>query len=253
MKKYLNYIKKKVADNSYRELITIDDNRKIVSFTFDDVPKSAFDNAVPILNKYNLRGTFYIALSFLKGMQENDDLYSKAELQECLRNGNELASHSYSHFHFYNTYSSKFISNDLKKNHLEFEKLNLDISLENFSYPYGELTRLAKKNISRLYTTCRGLDHGINVGRVDLNSLKAIQLYECKNSLKKINDIFKRFKESGGWLIFYTHDVQESFSRYGCSRKYFECVVKKSLELGFEVKTIKEAVDLLEITKNKPH
>ncbi|MGD0577195.1 MAG: polysaccharide deacetylase family protein, partial [Candidatus Staskawiczbacteria bacterium] len=172
MKKYINKIRKKIADISYKYICIIGSNNKLVTFTFDDVPKSAFENAGKILKKYNLNGTFYVALSLME-KPDSEGLFARKDIEECFKSGNELACHSFSHFHFFRTKNDRFIYSELEKNRDEFKKLNLDTTLRNFSYPFGEQTRLAKKQVSKLYTTCRGVDPGVNVGKVDFNNLKA--------------------------------------------------------------------------------
>lgn len=248
MKKYINIFKKKIADYSVISPLEIDKNPRIISFTFDDVPESAFDNAGKILDKYKVNGTFYICLSFLKGNNPNG-FYSESNLSDCIKAGNELGCHTFSHFHFFNTTDKQFILNDLEKNRREFGKLNLGVTLKNFSYPFGEQTRLAKQCASSVYASCRGIDHGINSGKSDLNNLKAIKLYEGKHSLQQIDKILNDFSKNGGWLIFYTHDVQEDFSQYGCSPEYFEAVVKNCIEYGFSIRTVEQALTFLEKEK----
>jgi peptidoglycan/xylan/chitin deacetylase (PgdA/CDA1 family) len=252
MKKYINKVRRKVADISYNFYGTINSCKKLVTFTFDDVPKSAFENAGKILSKYNLNGTFYVALAFMN-KSDSDGLFTSKDIENCFKSGNELACHTYSHFSFFETNNNQFIANDLAKNHSEFKKLNLDTTLRNFSYPYGEQTRLAKKHVSKLYTTCRGIDLGMNVGKIDFNNLKAIQLYESRNSLPNIDKIIYNFKNKGGWLIFYTHDVQDDYSAFGCSPAYFEAVVEKVIMADFEIKNVSQVTEILGITKNKCH
>ena len=241
IKDLINIGRKIISEKFHGSVRVLGSERRIVSFTFDDVPKSTFENAVPILNKYKLSGTFYIALSLMEGISDKK-LYTKENLQKCVDSGHELACHSFNHIHFFETTNTDFIKADLKKNENTLETLGLNASFENFSYPYGEQTIISKRVVSRIYKSCRGTDNGINSGRVDLNSLKGIKLYENKNSKEKIDLILEKFNPKGGWLVFYTHDVQENYTSGGCSPEYFEYVIKKCLEAGFEIKSIKQGI-----------
>jgi len=241
IKNFYNNARKIVSRSFYKSERMIGSERKIVSFTFDDVPKSTFENAVPILNKYKLSATFYVALSLMTG-NSGKDLYSKENLQKCLEGGHELACHSYNHIHFFDTKNADLIKDDLKRNHITLEGLGLNTSFENFSYPFGEQTITSKRVVSEIYKSCRGTDHGINSGKIDLNSLRAVKLYEKKSTIEMIERLLKQLDDSGGWLVFYTHDVQNNFSAGGCSPEYLEIVIKKCLEMGFEIKSMRQAV-----------
>jgi len=231
----------------YKSPVNIGSDKKLISFTFDDVPKSTFDNAIPILNKYNIKGTFYVALSLMEGIHNSKGLFAAEDLHKCLNAGHELGCHSYSHIHFYDIHVSGHIKNDLKENQAALQSISPISSFENFSYPFGEQTIAGKGIVSGLYNSGRGTDNGTNVGNTDLNSLKAIKLYESKNSPEKIDNILRQFSKAGGWLIFYTHDVQENFSVSGCSPQYLDSVITKCLEMGFEIKNIKETLNCFDL------
>jgi peptidoglycan/xylan/chitin deacetylase (PgdA/CDA1 family) len=251
LKRTINTSRKITSSFFYRSNIKVNSDKKIITFTFDDVPESTFDNAIPILNRYDIKATFYVALSLIDGVKTGKGLFREDDLIKCLDSGHELGCHSYGHIHFYDTHSKKFIESDLKKNQLELQKIIPEGLFSNFSYPYGEQTISAKRIVSRRYASCRGTDNGLNIGRFDLNSLKGIKLYEHINTPESIYSVLNEFHKSGGWLIFYTHEVQEDFSSYGCSPKYLEEIVKKCLDMGFEIKSIRQTIDSFNLKKVK--
>lgn len=242
VKKYSINIKKVISSFFYRSPIKIKGNSKIVSFTFDDVPKSTFNNAIPILDKYSIKGTFYVALSLMERENKRNGLFTEEDVHKCINSGHELGCHSYSHIHFCNINNGEYIKNDLTCNLTALQILSPGRSFKNFSYPFGEQTITGKRIVSNLYTSCRGTDYGMNLGKTDLNNLKAIKLYESKNSPEEIYSILNGFSQSGGWLIFYTHDVQENFSSSGCSPQYLESVIRKCIDLGIEIKSIEQTI-----------
>jgi len=242
MKKYINTVKKLIADRYVTSSAMVSSKVKQVSFTFDDVPHSAFQNAQPILDKFQCKGTFYISLSFLDTDHENENFYCKKDLVECHSNGHELGCHTYNHIHFYQNSNSSFIEKNINLNQVKLNALGINENFENFSYPYGEQTKKSKKIVSKFYKTCRGIDPGINQNKIDLHNLKAIKLYESLYSIEKIFSILDDFNKSGGWLIFYTHDVQSDFSYCGCSPEYFEKIVQKCKDQNIDVLSIKDGV-----------
>ena len=245
MNKYLNAFKKRKADHYVAHSARVPSSVKQVSFTFDDVPSSAFDLAQPILDAQQYKGTFYLSLSFLEADEENEDLFNSEQLAGCIANGHEVACHTYHHIHFYQHSDPQFIENNIRRNQEKLHSLGIQRSFENFSYPFGEQTKKAKRIVSKKFRTARSIEHGINRDRIDLHNLKSVRLYEQLHSLDTIFSILEDVNRSGGWLIFYTHDVQSDFSKYGCSPEYFEKVVHKCKDLGVYVKTVAAGVESL--------
>ena len=54
-----------------------------------------------------------------------------------------------------------------------------------------------------------------------------------------------------GWLIFATHDVRETPSRFGCTPDFFEQVVQWSLESGARILPVVEALEVLKASQPK--
>ncbi|MEL6633324.1 MAG: polysaccharide deacetylase family protein [Bacteroidota bacterium] len=241
MQKYIRTAQRKLTDLTHTNFHTVPADRKIVTFTFDDVPASAFEQAAPILDQHGIQGTFYIAMTFMEG-HGPETMYNLDHLKAIDAKGHEIASHTYDHFHFYQAKDAAYIAQDLDKNTAEFARLGIDQQLLNFSYPFGEQTTLAKKNTHIRFQSSRGIDRGINQGKTDFNNLKAIQLYEGKYPISSMEALLDEFDKEGGWLIFYTHDVEENYSKYGCSPSYFEQAVKLCVDRSFEMKTVAEVV-----------
>ena len=63
-----------------------------VSLTFDDGVESHLDNAIPCLDEYGLKGTFYLNPGRSKNWEENIDCWQKAS-----RTGHEMGNHTTRH------------------------------------------------------------------------------------------------------------------------------------------------------------
>lgn len=247
VKVYLNRIKYLLAKCSFRKIEPISTKKRIVSFTFDDVPLSGIQNGASILNRYNFKGTFYIAFSFLDC--ETQPSFSASDVKQLYDDGHELACHTFSHPHFFKFKRKKDISSDLDINSKYLKKILPNYKFENFSFPFGEQTIRSKKIASKRFNTCRSNEWGVNVDKVDFNSLKSVRLYEKTVPIDKIEILLDDFSKNGGWLIFYTHDVQQLYSDYGCSENYFERVVNICSEKGIEVLSIKSALEKIKMKK----
>ena len=242
----VKYVKRLWASLTLKEAIELNMDRTIVSFTFDDAPSSAFIHGGPILNAYGYAGTFYLALSFLTSIKNNnrDDFFTLSDLDRAICQHHEFGCHTYGHLDYART-SFQSACLDLDANYSALKKINTNLLFENFSYPFGAQNRKIKKHLINRFRSARGIGHGINQGKIDLFNLKAIKLYEGKYPLSTIFETIDDAINHGGWLIFYTHDVKDDFSDVGCSPTYFEAIVKKCSEWGAEVLKINSALDTI--------
>lgn len=246
MARYVKFIRREWANISFAKKIDIKLPKPVISFTFDDAPVSAFLNGGNILTKFGFSGTFYISLSLMNGL-EPETRFTVQQLKTAVSQGHEIGGHTYSHMDLSKS-SAAIGIDDIKKNQAEMEALIPGIEFHNFSYPFGSQTRTIKKFASTRFRSARGIEEGINTKGSDLFNLKAIKLYERKHSLEYIFRKIKEAEGNNGWLIFYTHDVDEKFTDWGCSPPYFEAVVQECAKRGITVATVNEALNLIENT-----
>jgi peptidoglycan/xylan/chitin deacetylase (PgdA/CDA1 family) len=155
--------------------------------------------------------------------------FSATDLANLLRDGHELGSHTFDHLSSRSSSFRDFQANVIKGmkaiDHLTGGGLP-----QQFSYPKGHATFLAKPKLGEYFSSCRGIIPGINVSPVDLNLLRANSLYSCSFDLNDIDRLFEANERCRGWLIFYTHDISENPSSFGCKPGEFESVVKLAIK-----------------------
>lgn len=242
--RYVKFIRREWANISFSKKIDINLSKPVISFTFDDAPISAFINGDSILAKFGFGGTFYISLSLMNG-PEPETRFTVSHLKNAVAQHSELGCHTYGHIDLSKTTTIKGIA-DIEKNQELMHTLLPDTEFRNFSYPFGSETRPIKKYASNRFRSARGIVEGINNGPTDLCNLKTVKLYEGKHSLNFIFDKISEAEKNNGWLIFYTHDVDEKFTDWGCSPAYFEAVVEECAKRGITVATVNEALNLIE-------
>jgi peptidoglycan/xylan/chitin deacetylase (PgdA/CDA1 family) len=76
-----------------QEFLWNGDKQAAISLTFDDGMRSHIDTAVPLLEKYGLRGTFYITAS-----GEDDGQKALARFRPAFEAGHEIGNHSIHHW-----------------------------------------------------------------------------------------------------------------------------------------------------------
>jgi peptidoglycan/xylan/chitin deacetylase (PgdA/CDA1 family) len=209
------------------------------SITFDDFPSSAINNGLPVLDNYALKGTFFLACSLCGGMSSLGKIAGKEEAARLLAEGHEIGSHTYSH-HRPNSQDISTYEKDVLLNHDHLNKMFPGQHITSFSYPYGETSAGKKKITARIYNQCRSIYPGVNGKSYDRAALKANKIYHSAFNREDIDSLIRRAKEEKGWLIFYTHDVQDHCSPFGCTTKELEYVINESLRSGLIGCTLNE-------------
>jgi hypothetical protein len=106
---------------------------------------------------------------------------------------------------------------EIARNLQYFRELDPSIRLENFAYPYGFASVSLKGQLKNAFRSSRGILPGVNRGRVDLQFLRATPLINRHIDDDGIDRVFDQALSTGGWLIFYGHDVAARPSPYGCT------------------------------------
>lgn len=230
-----------------RRNAVIKTERPLITFSFDDFPRTALRAGGAILEDMGIRGTYYAAVGLMDSVSEVGPIFVEEDLRALTDKGHELASHTYSHVPARTTAFSRYRDDTIRGHATLVENLGLPAT-RNFSYPFGEVTLEVKRNVAPSMLSCRGIGKGLNGPVVDLNLLRANSLYGGIERLADARSLIERNTTGGSWLIFYTHDVQTNPSPYGCTPKLFEQVVHAALRSGAQVMTVAAAMALTEST-----
>jgi peptidoglycan/xylan/chitin deacetylase (PgdA/CDA1 family) len=199
-----------------------------VSFTFDDFPKTAIETGGAILEKHGVRGTYYVAFGMSGSDHNQGPIADLAQIRETHQRGHELACHTFSHLDCSRA-SATAIIDDLRRNADGFSEL-LGFAPSNFAYPYGRYLLPTKRLVGPRFASCRGTAGGSNRGAVDLAALRGTSIYAPQYDEQALRRLIDRNREIGGWLIFYTHDVADAPSPYGCTPRQLEAIVAHAVE-----------------------
>src|SRR5579864_3929832 len=93
-----------------------------VSFTFDDFPKTALETGGASLEKYGVRGTYYVAFGMSGSDHNQGPIADLAQIRETDQRGHELACHTFSHLDCSRA-SATAIIDDLRRNADGFAEL----------------------------------------------------------------------------------------------------------------------------------
>lgn len=221
-----------VSKYLYRKIIKLQTTRPIISFSFDDAPRTAFTNGGEILNKYGVAATFYVSLGLLGSDSPSGPIASIDNLHSASRDGHEMGCHTFRHEHSWDTKTKVFVQSVLK-NRKALSEILPEACFLSLAYPICGPKPETKREMGCLFSCCRGGEETFNVGNIDLNLLNAFFLdVRNSNTVDEVKKLIDKNTEVRGWLIFATHDIDDNPSRYGCTKEFFEKTVKYCVQSG---------------------
>src|SRR4051812_21186347 len=211
----------------------------MVSFTFDDFPRSALAVGGAILAAKGLAGTYYAAAGLAGTSGSMGPIFTSDDLARADRAGHEIGAHSFAHVGVAGLPKRALLA-DIAQN----ETALAGFVPRNFSYPMGRTDLAVAALLGRHFDSCRGIEPGLNGAGTDLNLLKAVALYS-QHSEARFFDAITEARRERAWLIFYTHDIADSPSRFGCSVDLFERVVTAAQRSGVMVAPVRDCLAAL--------
>jgi peptidoglycan/xylan/chitin deacetylase (PgdA/CDA1 family) len=219
----------------------LDNPAPMVSFTFDDVPDSAYSRGAPMLERQGGRGVYYVSTALIGRRTVNWTLIDRDEIADLHERGHEIALHTHEH-RAVGSYSVRELRADLDKNRAELRRIHPGIDPQNFAYPYGMAAFARKLQLSSLVRSSRGVKPGINAGAFDAQFIKCVELADAQLTPERLCFYLDAVVAQKGWLVFLTHDISAAPSRYGCSIGLFQRAVDEVAARGVKVATVADAL-----------
>lgn len=213
----------------------------MVSFTFDDAPDSAAGEGASLLEAHGGRGTFYLAGSLIGQRADHWHGLSSDAIVRLHRGGHEIGCHTFSHLRAVDLDESA-MAREIERNRNYFLGIDSSIRLENFAYPYGLASVWRKPQLAKRFRSARGILPGINRDVIDLQFLRASPLVDCEIDMAGVDRYFDEAVASGGWLIFYGHDVVDAPSPYGCTPALLRHALETAKKRNMPIVTVAEAL-----------
>ncbi len=223
----------------------IDLKRPIVSFCFDDFPQSALLTAGVILKNYGFTGTYYTSFGLMGKETPTGRAFSAADLEEFVRQDHELACHTFDHCDSWDTPPIEF-ERSIQRNLTAVKEHLPQCTLSGLSYPISYPRPLTKRLTAKHYASARGGGQTFNSGTTDLNHLKAFFLEQSRDDFDTIKRIVDQNIACNGWLIFATHDVCPTPTRFGCTAQLFEETIRHVAASGALVLPVHRALNVVQ-------
>jgi peptidoglycan/xylan/chitin deacetylase (PgdA/CDA1 family) len=243
----LSGIRRQALCSFHSRKVSWGDLGPVVSFSFDDFPRTAYTVGGAILKSVNATGTYYTAPGLMGTTNHLGDQFSPEDLKSLLRDGHELASHTFGHISARSVSSSAYCE-DVDRGRKSIEEIAGVPDSGNFAYPYGDLTLGTKRILGPKVCSSRSIFPGLNGPDVDLNLLLANSLYGGDDQIEKARQLILENEKRKTWLIFYTHDVRSEPSRYGCTPALLEATASFARKRGSQILPVSTVLAEIGIT-----
>lgn len=218
--------------------------RPIISFTFDDFPKSALHVGGGILRHHGFAGTYYASFGLMGQTTATGEIFTADDLSELIRQGHELGCHTFDHCHAWNTPPGEFEAS-IQRNQRAALELVPEVALQSFSYPISGPRPAAKRRTARHYPCARGGGQAVNHGVADVRLLKAFFLEQARGDWPAVQGVIDACVRQTGWLIFATHDICDHPTRFGCTPESFSKAVRYADASGVRVLPVGAAFQIV--------
>lgn len=224
----------------FRRPLAINSDVPIISFTFDDFPRSALLQGGAILTKYGVRATYYASFGLLGKQSDTGPMFVQEDVAMLLEQGHELGCHTYGHCHAGDTKANVF-EQSVVDNQRALNERFPGKYFRTLSYPIEQPRLGIKRRVARRFVCCRGGGQTFNAVVADLNCLCAYFLEKTKGDVGPVKQVIEQNRQARGWLIFVTHDIADAPTPYGCTPAFFEEVIQAAVSSGVQVLPVVQA------------
>lgn len=204
---------KDLLNNRYKQ--RFDKDKKWIMLTFDDGYKDNYENAFPILKKYQFKGIIYLldGIEYNKWDVDNPGnpekrftLMNQEEILEMQNYGIEFGGHTSTHPRLAEL-STEQVKSEIINSKSNIEKI-IGKELLSFAYPYGSLNEKVKRISQEAgYKFAVATDSGSIVFSDDLYEIRRIGIFPTNNLFN-----FKR-KVSGKYNFIKVKREEKSYGK----------------------------------------
>lgn len=234
-----------------------------ISLSFDDGRHSQVDVGMAILDKYQVKATFYA--------QPEPIAERLAQWQAAINNGHELGNHTSHHLCSGNfewlrkkglsleQTTLAWLENDIKEANHYFKK-HLGVTPRAFAYPCGHTfvgrgkdTQSYVPLVATLFDTGRTWNDETanNPNFTDFAQLTGIRIDGLR--FAQIKELLKRYRENNSWIILAGHDIGQR-GPYTVDTQALEQLLAyiNDPDNGFWVGTVSEVADYVRSNRTAP-
>ncbi len=213
-----------------------------VTLTFDNGWLSQYQNAIPKMNQYGFKGTFYIITHELSDYGYSH-FVSKAQIQNMYAGGQEIGSHTQTH-PFLTQLSYTQQQQEIQGSRQDLVALNVG-PINSFAYPYGDYDATTTQIVKDAgYTNARSTITGYTTPYSDHYQLPRFVVLNSTTPAQ-IEQWIDEAVADKAWLIIEFHQVDTSGDTYSITPANFNPVIDYLAQKGVSVVTMDQGVQNL--------
>jgi len=206
----------------------------IVSLTFDDGWLSQYDYARPILDRYDIKGTFYIITENIKSTLPGR--FGPAEILALQAGGHEIGAHTVSHPNLFYTFPWKGHEILSSKHDLA----GIGVEAQSFAYPYGNHHWLVRRMVKKSgFSNSRVVDGRFN-GTNRNQWLISGKCISNTTTISKVRSWIQTAIEKKYFLVLIFHQVEENPPSYGCTPSFLEEICQLLISADLPTATLSD-------------
>ncbi len=212
----------------------------IVSFTFDDAPKSVMSVGLPLMQQAGYPATVYISTrnTAYPGYMNWEDV------AEVAKHGWEIGAHTHTHARLTELRDEEIV--------LEFETSDTEFLQHGyrpavFATPYGSYDDRVLSVVKRYYTSHRAAwPAGANTLQPDPYAVASYEINRT-TTIEEVTRLLENLQKNGGWVVFQLHHVfpkgEVVSEEYGTD--LLEAIIKQVQTKQIAVLTVSDALTQL--------
>lgn len=209
----------------------------MVTLAFDDGWKSAYENAIPILNEAGFKSTQFIVTNRF----DFPAYVTEEQVNDMEADGHEIGAHTRTHRHLTDL--------SLDEAHQEIEGSRQDLlnigvdTVSSFAYPFGDYNEEIVSMVKNAgYTGARSSNGGSNKAGMFNEYILSRESVEKGVSLSQVQQWIDTAIAEDAWLILTFHRIDTDGTRYSTTPQELQDIVDYLKETGVRVRTIENAL-----------
>lgn len=215
-------------------------SRALVSVTLDDGWTSQYQNALPILNKYGLKATFYIISGELT---DQPDYMSAAQVKGLYAQGMEIGSHTITHSDLTQVSQTQLVQ-EMSQSQTTLQNA-IGAPVTNFAYPYGAYNSNTIAVGKQYYRSQRSVNAGYN--SKDDFDITQLKIYEVDSNISnaQVQGWIQGAITQKAWLILVYHEIGANIGGdiYNATTANFDNQMSYLKNTGVAVVTVNQALN----------